>query len=341
MACKYKYKGSWYSEEDAKKLIRKDISKDEIVLELFQNYSYTVEINTAKEKEFRNKNRLRNPRFELNGSLYEAKDINEGEVDHRGFEYPSIELYYKNNKEITEEEYTKALNDRTIQENRNTSHYSNLSAPGITKGKSKYEGNPDWEYHELEISTPLITPSIKGHAQFATDNGIGWARVWYNKKTGVVEIQEVQSDLFQKGRDKEDLANNQKYEERGSASFNISGFTYSSFYAEDGRTKEFFKNHTKILKEEYQKAQEDYEESLYNTTNSKENQFLQLLNKDSNWVTFFIKSIIQDTAKQTVTEVQQEDVEAKVRELEKEGLLEIDCSGKLGFTKGGTWSIKK
>ena len=29
----------------------------------------------------------------------------------------------------------------------------------------------------------------------------------------------------------------------------------------------------------------------------KENQFLQLLNKDNNWVTFFVKSIIQDSAK--------------------------------------------
>src|SRR5690606_27007062 len=27
------------------------------------------------------------------------------------------------------------------------------------------------------------------------------------------------------------------------------------------------------------------------------NQFLQLLNKDNNWVTFFVKSIIQDSAK--------------------------------------------
>ena len=29
----------------------------------------------------------------------------------------------------------------------------------------------------------------------------------------------------------------------------------------------------------------------------KGNQFLQLLNKDNNWVTFFIKSIVQDSAK--------------------------------------------
>ncbi|MGK3945574.1 hypothetical protein ABK046_45435, partial [Streptomyces caeruleatus] len=28
-----------------------------------------------------------------------------------------------------------------------------------------------------------------------------------------------------------------------------------------------------------------------------QNQFLQLLNKDNNWVTFFVKSIIQDSAK--------------------------------------------
>lgn len=82
---------------------------------------------------------------------------------------------------------------------------------------------------------------------------------------------------------------------------------------------------------------------------SKQESFLHLLSRDNNWVTFFVKSIIQDTAKQTITEVQQEDVEAKVRELEKEGLLEIDCKGKLkaekglttSFTKGGTWKVIK
>ena len=54
-----------------------------------------------------------------------------------------------------------------------------------------------------------------------------------------------------------------------------------------------------------------------NKPNEKQNNFLQLLNKNNNWVTFFIKSIIQNTAKQTITEVQESDVEAKVRELEK------------------------
>jgi len=46
----------------------------------------------------------------------------------------------------------------------NTSYYSNLTVPGGTN------------YTENEIATPAITPSIKGHAQFATDNGIGWFR---------------------------------------------------------------------------------------------------------------------------------------------------------------------
>ena len=92
---------------------------------------------------------------------------------------------------------------------------------------------------------------------------------------------EVQSDLFQKGRDKKKL---------------ISGIV------------------------------SDLEHPLDIIEKSKQsNQFLQLLNKDNNWVTFFVKSIIQDSAKQTITEVQESDVEAKVRELEKNGLLKIKC----------------
>ena len=45
-----------------------------------------------------------------------------------------------------------------------TEYYSNLTVPGGTN------------YTENEIATPGITPSIKGHAQFSTDQGIGWFR---------------------------------------------------------------------------------------------------------------------------------------------------------------------
>lgn len=228
-----------------------------------------------------------------------------------------------------------------------TQHYSNMTVPGGTN------------YRELEISTPDITPSIKGHAQFATDKGIGWARVdekvvsgtfrketklgnlniedvpnefelggqkylkkdgeWYmvtepfseltrmksvglgepeviiayqshldgldninNNYTGpnnysvqsntygtptkTLRVLEVQSDLFQKGRDKEELTS----ELEAAASVEINGSSL----------KEFRNNVDRAVK------------------NSRSgNQFLQLLNKDNNWVSFFIKAIIQDAAK--------------------------------------------
>ena len=43
-------------------------------------------------------------------------------------------------------------------------YYSNLTVPGGTN------------YTENEIKTPAITPSIKGHAAFSSDSGIGWFR---------------------------------------------------------------------------------------------------------------------------------------------------------------------
>ena len=93
---------------------------------------------------------------------------------------------------------------------------------------------------------------------------------------------------------------------------------------------------------------ENVEKEIYNK-NINSNSFLHLLSRDNNWVTFFIKSIIQNTAKQTITEVQESDVEAKIKELEKDGLLEIDCKSKLkaekglqtNFTKGGKWRLIK
>jgi len=72
---------------------------------------------------------------------------------------------------ITKEKFiTNEYNSETDQfEDRdygteNTDFYQNLSVPGGTN------------YTENEILTPEIIPSIKGHAQFATDNGIGWFR---------------------------------------------------------------------------------------------------------------------------------------------------------------------
>jgi hypothetical protein len=243
--------------------------REQLALELASKYSYSVEINTAKSEQ--------TPAY-----YNEDTGILEGGMYERNSEY-----------------------------------YSNLTVPGGTN------------YTENEISTPLIVPSIKGHAEFSTDNGIGWFRsdekfipnnthkhnplytyynftkddsvyptqyiggqevFEYNNKFYVRDrttneplgeyatkkeaesyintyinnlpktrrILEVQSDLFQKGRDKDDLA--------------------TDFY-------------TPTTEEDFAKNPKGEEE--YITRNS----FLQLLNKDNNWVTFFIKSIIQDSAK--------------------------------------------
>src|SRR5690606_17692030 len=78
-------------------------------------------------------------------------------------------------------------------------------------------------------------------------------------------ILEVQSDLFQKGRSEKNLTG-----KNISFSLPVSEMT---------------------TLDEFNKKAEDFR------INHPQNQFLQLLNKNNNWVTFFVKSIIQDSAK--------------------------------------------
>ena len=125
--------------------------KGELISSLLGNYSFAIEINTAKAEPFVD-------RSEITTYVYN----NEEYVD-AGFGY------FKNgNIEITEQQYNEAVKNgkRKFEEKpiQNSSYYSNLIVPGGTN------------YTENEIATPAITPSIKGHAQFATDQGIGWFR---------------------------------------------------------------------------------------------------------------------------------------------------------------------
>jgi len=342
--------------------------REQIIIDLLSNYSYTVEINTAKEPTI-NKNvdyendgifdedgnfQSENTTFSVNGYLYE-KD----KFKHIPFGYGKIKSedgYIGNNdwESISEREYEEALDEFKSKEGneRPTQHYSNLTVPGGTN------------YTENEISTPLITPSIKGHAEFASDNGIGWFRsdeslndkpVWWlieplgdfykrvsnpenadyyneaikyefnteqkakeaNKKysnkwdinyqditrdgSKTRRILELQSDLFQKGRDKSMLIKVTK-----SSEIPVNEFVYEDKFSDFKTT--FIKKEDKW----YDKSNQKYplteqvvvdgynsftSESRNVINQSKSNQFLQLLNKDNNWVTFFIKSIIQDSAK--------------------------------------------
>lgn len=67
-----------------------------------------------------------------------------------------------------------------------TQHYSNMTVPGGTA------------YQENEIATPGIVPSIKGHAQFSTENGVGWHRS--DDQINHQSIDSVIDTLKQSGR---------------------------------------------------------------------------------------------------------------------------------------------
>lgn len=177
-------------------------------------------------------------------------------------------------------------------------YYSNLTVPG------------GMFYRENEIKTPGITPSIKGHAQFATDQGIGWFRS-DDKRTddntgkrvsdgagGLIQlgqttnkkvrrILEVQSDLFQKGRDKNNLIN--RFDE-----------LYGSDLNEEEKGILLRLDDvpaSKLKPEEVELRDSISAKAAIPLVNHPENRFLQVLNKENNWVTFFVKAIIQDSAK--------------------------------------------
>lgn len=190
-----------------------------------------------------------------------------------------------------------------------TSHYNNLTVPGGTN------------YTENEILTPDIVPSIKGHAQFATENGIGWFRSddkageyegfstkdigeygeglyevpkYKNINSKTRRVLELQSDLFQKGRNKKKLAKeiNLKYKEKNYfKTYTIKGLEAGYRISDKEGNEVFFTSN--------ENEANDKLEILNKEINpfDKQNQFLQLLNKNNKWVKFFIETIIQDSYK--------------------------------------------
>ena len=256
---------------------------DDIVTDLLANYSYAVEINTTTKASRFNEDRNH---FKIGDDRYWRDGV--------------TDIYYKNDDVISKEEFLKIRKSTIEQEP--SDFYSNLTVPGGTN------------YTENEIATPAITPSIKGHAQFATDNGIGWFRSddsvskesWENSvpgrevervesdKTKTRRILEVQSDLFQKGRDKEQLTFGKLIE----GAKEINKTKYDSIIAQEELVEdEGGGRYRKITSDGvYSKFKDGYY-NFVKRDNKSENQFLQLLNKDNNWVTFFVKSIIQDSAK--------------------------------------------
>ena len=308
MACKYKYNNKWYSEEQVKKLIESEITKDDITLELLKNNSFAVEVNTAKENDKLGKQPHPmdgEQSFTVNGDIYTLNS--DVEPDGEGG-ISNFTTAYKNGKEITIEEYLKGkelASDKGI----NTSYHSNLTVPGGTN------------YTENAIQTPgIINRSMAHIKEFSKgiSNMLGWFRSDEQTKVGTGKVDEIdddknqktvqifsggtatntrrileiQSDLFQNSRDSKvivkDLLTNKtiSLEE---------GFYYEdSFYKKENNN--YYKDGVKIqaniasIVTSKAKNIKDYE-------NTKENQFLQLLNKKGNWVNFFIQSIVQDSIK--------------------------------------------
>ena len=290
-----------------KNVAKSGMTKEEIAIEIAANYSYTIEINTATEP-------------------IESANIGYDRFTLNGDNYSKIDTYRKNGNVITKEEYNLATEQYKKTENlgdRNTQYYSNLTVLGGTN------------YIENEIATPEIFPFIEGHAQFATKNGIGWFRSDEQVEGGTIEKQyptdpdldlieyeyaqeitkggkptktrrilEVQSDLFQKGRDLDDLIADIILEKEGDISYSFGYFvqpmvdgTYMimDFEGEAYENFDTLEKANEALQNKYITGTPPVYRDI--PKNQKANAFLQILNKDNNWVNFFIKSIIQDSAK--------------------------------------------
>lgn len=290
----------------------------ELISDFVAKYGFQVQVKTATDP----------------GMYPGSKEVSAEEAFRLGNDYyqigaePNREVYLKNGKEVSEKEYYNVFETAKNTSSRPTQHYQSLSVPGGTN------------YSELRITTPDITPSIKGHAQFAEANDIGWARVddqveggkyvegtIYDEgenfedlrrpfketqggtPTKTRRVLELQSDLFQKGRDKEHLTGviSNNYEDRNSYyqefEFDINQFrvpTPEGLYFRVGNEYTFRKNGTTGLDYDFQRpiTKEEYYAQIKVTNEyGTDDKFLQLLNRDNNWVTFFIKSLIQDSAK--------------------------------------------
>ena len=296
-----------------------EIKTDELAAVLASNYSYPIEINTAMASVF---------------NLYE--DVEEEDED-------AYEMSLMDTINDLGTPYHIREDAQIELDNFNRNREIKRSGPSPSKIYAKLTVPGGVNYTENEIATPDITPAIKGHAQFATTEGIGWFRsddkqtvigeentgektfdgydnngkeIWINDTQSIFDntktrrILEVQSDLFQKGRDKKDLAAITKSEELPNYFESIDDTVTIITSKEKGKWYDEvieYKNSEfeQIIIPKKEITSEKALKNYYNITvekglnkkESRENQFLQLLNKDNNWVTFFIKSIIQDSAK--------------------------------------------
>jgi len=274
------------TEEEQAKIYNQDNLREEIITSLLAENSFTVEINTAKEKR-------------SNSFLGNTED---GALD---------DSYYFEQEEDLEE--------------KNTQYYSNLTVPGGTNYTENEIATPDivpnikghgqfstdngigWFRSDNKTTNNIKDTHFTNNFTFKDDTyvrkqvKIGGVIVFesfknnnlisneqfeedlFNSKNSKTRrILELQSDLFQKGRDKKDLVNTD----------NIQELETKKKELEDKLEKETLN----ILKGTI-KIDLDRVNTKISLLQNKENKFLQLLNKKGNWVNFFIQAIVQDSVK--------------------------------------------
>lgn len=174
------YKELFDPKELNKKVTVED--RERLATDIAANYSYAIEVNTATRKTGGEWSINPQKGFEYNGNFYirryEDNVPRENEFPIDNTEFNKIMRLASND-----------LGTKTI----NTDYYSYLTVPGGTNGS----------YIEANIETPMIIPSIQSHAQFKTENTIGWMRadekqnyqekdiddlIEIMKKSGILEV---------------------------------------------------------------------------------------------------------------------------------------------------------
>jgi len=285
--------------------------QENIAMELVNRYTYTVEVNTSSTA---SPIKSGNVTFKLNDYMY-IHNIS----FNKGFYKISFEDWQNNTGKlipINSQEFTNARN--IFEENNEqqiTKDYSNLTAPGGIDYKINTFRTPsinnvisqDGEYHDNEFNR-------------SRGDMIGWFRnddKDSNKQ--VRRILELQS-FFQKVKDKEIIVTNNKINSNGKFVIDLNDYketvkiddplfdeSLALEYITYVKDRPFEHNHGVLYEDDtnyYQQPDWDDDflviipkDTLYNYKKDSQNNFLQLLNKNNNWVTFFLKSILQDSAK--------------------------------------------
>lgn len=161
-----------------KEIAKDGMSKQDIAASIAAEYSHTIEMSRYAAM-----NRLKIS-FDTETNQYYIIDDND------------IRHFFN-----TKSEATAFQKNAGPKEGFTKKHISNSAKN--ENNEIKYRKQDGWEYVELDIVTPLMSQTTKSHAFFTNkENSIGWVRLWVNKSTGVIEVQEIQSDLFQKDRNK-------------------------------------------------------------------------------------------------------------------------------------------